>query len=166
MNLVAILMKDVEAARSARGKIAGLTRMALVQLEDAVVVYTEDGEIKLDQTVNMTKFGALGGLWVGVVIGGAIGLMSGNPALLAASGVFGSLTGAVGGSVADRGIPDDFMKKTARSLEDGRAILFLLGGTENPEMVLEKLSAFEGEVLISDFSDDVVQQINDALKSV
>ncbi|WP_068118352.1 DUF1269 domain-containing protein [Tropicimonas marinistellae] len=166
MNFVAILMRDVEAAREARREIAGMTRKALVQLEDAVVAYTEDGEVKLDQTVNLTTAGALGGMWVGIVVAGTLGFMSGNPGLGLVGAAAGATGGALTGPFIDEGISDDMMKRTSESLEEGKAILFLLGGTDNPELVLEKLSSFEGEVIRSDLPDTLVQQINEALKQL
>ncbi|MEP3333187.1 DUF1269 domain-containing protein [Sedimentitalea sp.] len=166
MNFVAILMKDVEAARAARREVAGMTRKALVQLEDAVVAYTEDGNVKLDQTVNLTTAGTLGGLWVGVVVGGALGLLTGNPALGLAGALASTASGVAAGQFMDEGISDEMMKKTSRSLKEGQAILFLLGGSDNPQLVLDKLSHFEGEVIQSDLSDEVVHKVNEALKQL
>ncbi len=64
----------------------------------------------------------------------------------------------------DEGISDELMEKMAQSLLVGQAILFQTGGSDNLDLVLEKLSSFEGEVIKSDLPDEVVEKINEALK--
>ena len=90
MNLVALMMNDVDTARAARNEIANMSRDNLVKLEDAVVVYKDaKGDVKLDQAVNLTTAGAVGGAWWGVFLGALLGLFTGTP--------YAALAGAAGG---------------------------------------------------------------------
>ena len=163
MNLVAILMDDLETARNARVEFANMASEHLVQLEDAVVVYKQDGDVKLDQAVNLTAAGAMGGAWWGVLIGAIAGIVTGGAGLALAGMAGGAAGGALGGWLSDAGISDEMMKKTADALEHDKAILFVMGRTGAPDKVLERLVPFGGEVVTSNLSDDMDKKINDAL---
>ena len=163
MQLVAILMDDLETARNARVEIANMANEHLVQLEDAVVVYKQDGDVKLDQAVNLTAAGAMGGAWWGVLIGAMAGILTGGAGLALAGMAGGAAGGALGGWLSDAGISDEMMKKTADALDSNKAILFIAGRTSAPDKVLERLKPFGGEVVTSNLSEEADKRINDAL---
>lgn len=163
MNLVAILMDNIDTAREARVEMAKMANEHLVQLEDAVVVYKDGGDVKLDQAVNLTAAGAMGGAWWGVLIGAIAGIATGGAGLALAGMAGGAAGGALGGWFSDAGISDEMMKKTADALENDKAILFVMGRTGAPDKVLERLAQFGGEVVTSNLSEDMDKKINDAL---
>ena len=163
MDLVAILMEDVETAQNARLELAKMASEHLVRLEDAVVVYKQDGDVKLDQAINLTAAGVAGGAWWGVLIGAMAGILTGTVGLALAGMAAGAAGGALGGWLSDVGISDEMMKKTAEALDQDKAILFVMGRTSAPDKVLERLKPFGGEVVRSNLSDDVDQKINAAL---
>lgn len=164
MNLIAILMKDAATAQAARQECYEMARDGLVTMEDAVVVYRDDkGEVKLDQSINLTAAGAMGGAWWGVLIGGILGIATGGAGLAIAGLVGGAAGGAFGGSMSDIGVSDELMKETGTALDDGQAILFLLGRTGAPDKVLPRLAAFGGKVVHSNLPEDVDARINAAL---
>ena len=95
MDLVAIMLKDVDTARSARLELAQMESENLVVLADAVVVYKNDkGEVQLDQAVNLTAAGAVSGAWWGTFIGAILGIATGTVGL--------ALAGLLGGSASER----------------------------------------------------------------
>lgn len=164
MKLVAFIMDDVETARSARVECAEMAKEQLLRLEDAVVAYKDaNGDVKLDQAVNLTAAGALGGAWWGVFLGALMGIFTGGPALALVGAAGGAAGGALGGWMSDAGVSDDLMKRTAAALEDGKAILFVAGRTDAQDKVLERLAPFGGSVVISNLSKEVDEQINAAL---
>lgn len=170
MNLVAILMDNVETARNARVALADMASEHMVQLEDAVVVYKEDGDVKLDQAINLTTAGAMGGAWWGVLIGALAGLFTGGTSaalatMMGAGAAGGAAGGALSGWMSDIGISDEMMKKTADALDANKAILFVAGRTGAPDKVLANLAQFGGEVVTSNLTAEVDQKINDALQS-
>src|SRR5215471_15968491 len=79
-----IIAYDTEAtAEAARKKLLELQKEYVIELGDAVVAVRQaDGQVKLNQLVNMTALGAAsGGMW-----GALIGLLFLNPLLGAAIG--------------------------------------------------------------------------------
>ncbi len=164
MNLVALMMNDVDTSRAARNEIANMSRDNLVKLEDAVVVYKDaKGDVKLDQAVNLTTAGAVGGAWWGVFLGALLGLFIGTPYAALAGAAGGAAGGAIGGHFSDIGVSDEMMKETGKALEDGKAILFILGRTGAPDKVLERLKPFGGTVVTSSLPEETDQRINEAL---
>ena len=164
MNLVALLMKDVETARNARNEVASMSRDNLVRLEDAVVAYKDQyGDVKLDQAVNLTAAGAMGGAWWGVLLGAIFGILTGTPYAALAGAAGGAAGGALGGAMSDIGVSNEMMKETAQALDEGKAILFLLGRTGAPDKVLERLQPFGGKVVTSSLPADMDEKINAAL---
>lgn len=163
MQLVAIMMKDIETARSARAECAAMARDHLLTLEDAVVVYKEDGDVKLDQAVNLTAAGAMGGAWWGVLIGAIAGIATGGAGLALAGLAGGAAGGALSGWMSDAGISDEMMKETAAALEEDKPILFIAGRTGAPDKVLERLTPFGGSVVTSNLTEDADKRINEAL---
>lgn len=163
MNLVAIMMDNYYIANEARNELYKMSKEQLVQLEDAVVVHKLDGEVKLDQAVNLTAAGAMGGAWWGVLIGAIAGIATGGAGLALAGMAGGAAGGALGGWMSDAGISDEMMKKTSEALDHEKAILFIMGRTGAPDKVLERMKEFGGEVVTSNLSEEVDKKINDAL---
>ncbi len=163
MNLVAIMMDDVQTARNARNEIANMSRDNLVRLEDAAVAFKDqNGDVKLDQAVNLTAAGALGGAWWGVLIGAVAGIFTGTPGMALAGAAGGTAGGALSGAFTDVGVSDDMMKETAAALDDGKAILFVLGRTGAPDKVIERLQPYGGTVVTSNLPAETDEKINAA----
>lgn len=163
MELVAIMMDNVDTARSARSECMVMARDGLIRLEDAVVVYRDMNGIQLDQSVNLTAAGALGGAWWGMLVGGIVGLALGQPAIALAGAAGGSAGGATSGWLTDGGISDEMMRESGEAIRDGKAILFLKVESGNPDKVIGKLSGFGGHVVMSSLSAELDRKINDAL---
>lgn len=168
MNLVAIMMDSYYTANKAREEIYTMAQEQMVQLEDAVVVYKQDGEVKLDQAVNLTAAGAMGGAWWGMLAGAIVGAFSAPTAaamaaLMGAGAAGGAAGGGLGGWLSDAGISDEMMEKTSAALDNDKAILFVAGRTGAPDKVLERLSEFGGEVVTSNMTAEMDAQINAAL---
>src|SRR5262245_65580239 len=103
-TLVAVLFEDETTAFDMRAALVKMQKQFLIQLEDSVVVTkTQNGAIKLDQAVNLTAVGAVGGGFWGMLIG----LLFLNP-------LFGAAIGAAAGAVAARfkdiGLNDQMMR--------------------------------------------------------
>ncbi|MCA0871473.1 DUF1269 domain-containing protein [Seohaeicola saemankumensis] len=164
MKLVALMMENTETAQKARVECAAMAKEQLIRLEDAVVVYRDEkGDVKLDQAVNLTSAGALSGAWWGVVMGAVLGIFTGVPGMALAGAAGGAAGGAIGGHFSDVGVSDEMMKEAAQALDQGKAILFLLGRTGAPDKVLERLAPYGGTVVTSNLSADADARINAAL---
>jgi uncharacterized membrane protein len=160
MSDLIIIAYDSEAqAEAARTKLAELHREYLIEIGDAVVAVRQpDGNVKLNQMVNLTAIGATSGaMW-----GALIGLLFLNPLIGAA---VGAGAGALGGRLRDIGINDQFMKDTASTLTPGHAALCVLVRKVTADKVLPAMAAFGGTVLRTNLSDEQEAKLREALKS-
>ncbi len=156
-----IIAYDTEAtAEAARKKLFELQKEYLIELGDAVVAVRQaDGNVKLNQVVNLTAVGAAsGGMW-----GALIGLLFLNPLLGAA---VGAGAGALSGRFKDIGISDQFMKDAATALTPGQAALCVLVRKVTADKVLPTMAEFGGKVLHTSLSTEQEAKLQEALKPV
>jgi uncharacterized membrane protein len=155
-----LIAYDTEAtAEAARTKLLELQKEYLIELGDAVVAVRQaDGQVKLNQMVNLTAAGAASGaLW-----GSLIGLLFLNPLLGAA---LGAGAGALSGRFTDIGIDDQFMKDAAAALTPGHAALCVIVRKVTADKVLPAMAAFGGQVLRTNLSTEQEAKLQDALKA-
>ena len=159
-DLVLIAYETEEKAEAARTKLFELQKEYLIELGDAVVAVRQaNGNVKLNQLVNMTAIGAAsGGMW-----GSLIGLLFLNPLLGAA---VGAGAGALSGRLRDIGISDQFMKDAAAALTPGHAALCVLVRKVTADKVLPAMAEFGGTVLHTSLSAEQEAKLQDALKAV
>lgn len=156
-DLVVVAYDSEEKANEVRGKLMSMSKEYLISLEDAVVaVKKEDGKVKLQQMMNLTAGGAMGGGFWGLLIG-TIFL---NPLLGAAIGAAG---GAVGGALADVGINDKFMKDLAESFQPGTSLLFVQYGKATPDKVVDELRGEGGKVIKTSLTHEDEAKLQAAL---
>jgi uncharacterized membrane protein len=156
-NLIAVAFDDEFKAHELRVELMKLQKEYLIQLEDAVVVTrNEQGQPKLDQMVNLTAAGAVGGSFWGLLIG-ALFL---NPLVGMA---MGAGAGALSGKLSDIGIDDNFMKELGKSLQPASSALFVLVRQSTPDKVLERLHGFGGKVLKTSLTKDKEEELQQAL---
>lgn len=156
-DLVFIAFPSEEKAEQVRRQVLALQREYLIELGDAVVaVKTTEGQIKLNQMINMTAAGAAsGGLW-GTLIG-FIFLMP-----LVGTAV-GAASGALAGRFTDVGINDQFMRDAASALQPGTAGLFLLVRRMTTDKILADLRGVGGTVIRTSFDETKEAALRDAL---
>ena len=140
-DLVVIGFPTEAKAEEVRQKLLEMQKEYLLELGDAVVAVKDaQGNIKLNQLINMTTTGAVSGTFWGTLIG-LIFLM---PLVGAA---LGAASGALGGALTDIGINDKWMKETAAAIAPGTAALFVLVRKATADKVLERLKGEGGTVM-------------------
>ncbi|WP_028060620.1 DUF1269 domain-containing protein [Candidatus Solirubrobacter pratensis] len=156
-SLVAIAYPDAATAEQVRSELMQMATEHLVQLEDAVVVeHQPDGKIKLHQAMKPATAGAAGGaLW-----GGLIGLLFLAPLFGMA---IGAASGAVAGKFADAGVDDKFMKTLGTKMPAGGAALIMLGRSNAPERVIDRVKSYGGEVIQTSLTDEEEERLRSAL---
>jgi uncharacterized membrane protein len=156
-TLIAIAYPDVATAEKVRDELVQATKEHLVELEDAVVIENRPGgKIKLHQAMSPAGAGAAGGaLW-----GGLIGLIFLAPLLGMA---VGAASGAVAGKVTDVGVDDNFMKDLGAKLPEGSAALLILGRSNAPDKVIDRVKSYGGEVIQSSLADEQEEHLRAAL---
>ncbi|MGY2046660.1 DUF1269 domain-containing protein [Methylobacterium sp. JK268] len=156
-DLVFIAFPSEEKAEQVRRQVLALQKEYLIELGDAVVaVKTTDGQIKLNQMINMTATGAAtGGMW-----GTLIGLIFLAPLVGTA---IGAASGALVGRFTDVGINDQFMRDAAGALQPGTAGLFLLVRRMTTDKVLADLRGVGGTVMRTSFDETKEAALREAL---
>jgi len=156
-DLVFIAYPSEQKAEEIREKVLAMQKEYLIELGDAVVAVKDDkGRIKLNQLMNTTAAGALGGAFWGSLVG----LIFLAPLLGAA---VGAASGALGGKLADVGINDAFMKDAASALQPGTAGLFLLIRKMTTDKVLADLRGTGGTVMRTSFDETKEAALREAL---
>ena len=159
-TLVAVVFDNEFTAFQMRAELARMQKEYLIELEDAVVVTRDtNGKTKLDQAVNLTSAGALGGGFWGLLIG----LIFLNPLLGAA---IGAGWGALSGKFSDIGLNDKMMKDMAQSLKPGTSALFVLIRKATADKVLNGLKEFtgKGKVFQTSLNKDDEAALREALE--
>ena len=156
-DLIVVGYNDEHQAEEVRLKLLKMQHEYLVDLEDAVVaVRDKEGKVKLHQIHNLTAAGAIsGGFW-----GALIGLLFLSPILGAA---IGAGAGAIGGTLSDIGIDDNFMKELASTLQPGSSALFVLVRKMTPDKVLPQLQGVGGKILQTSLSNEDEKKLQAAL---
>lgn len=142
-------------------ELTRLQKEYLIDLEDSVVVTRDEkGKIKLDQAVSLTRAGAIGGGFWGMLIG----FIFMNPLLGAA---LGAATGTVMGKFSDIGLNDKVIKDLAQSFKPGSSALFVVVRRATTDKVLEGLKSFagKGKVFQTSLSKDEEASLQQALEA-
>jgi uncharacterized membrane protein len=159
-DLIVFAFKDDVTAYEMRAALAKMQKNYLIEMEDVVIVHKDEkGKVKLDQWVNLSSQGAVGGGFWGLLVG----MLFLNPLLGAA---VGAGAGAISGSLTDVGINDDFMKGLGQSLTPGTSALFVLVRKVTADKLLEALGEFTGRatVLQSSLSKDQEEDLRAAIE--
>lgn len=159
-NLIAVVFDDETTAFDMRASLLRMQKQYLIDLEDSVVVTRDEkGKTKLDQAVNLTSVGAIGGGFWGMLIG----FLFLNPLLGAA---VGATAGALAGKFRDIGIDDKVMRELGSSFKPGTSALFVLVRRATLDKVLEGLKAFagKGKVFQTSLSKDDEASLREALE--
>jgi uncharacterized membrane protein len=138
-TLVAVVFNDETTAFEMRTALLKMQTEYLIEMEDSVVVTkNQQGKVRLDQIVNLTSAGAVGGGFWGMLIG----MLFLNPLLGAA---VGAGMGALSGKFNDIGLNDKMMKDLAQSFQPGSSALFVLIRKVTGDKVLAGLKDFAGK---------------------
>jgi uncharacterized membrane protein len=159
-NLIAVVFDDETTAFDMRAALVRMQKQYLIDLEDSVVVTRDEkGKTKLDQAVNLTSAGAIGGGFWGLLIG----FLFLNPLLGAA---VGATAGAIAGRFRDVGIDDNMMRDLGNSFKPGTSALFILVRRATLDKVLDGLKAFagKGKVFKTSLSKDDESSLREALE--
>jgi uncharacterized membrane protein len=153
-NLIAVVFDDETTAFEMRAALLRMQKEYLIDLEDSVVVTRDSkGRIKLDQAVNLTSVGAIGGGFWGLLIG----MIVLNPSL-------GVAVGATAGAIV--GIDDKVARDIGNSLKPGTSALFVLVRRATLDKVLDGLKQFagKGKVFQTSLSKDDEESLRETLE--
>jgi len=164
-NLVVFDFDGIRTADEVLNKLRSLQKEYLIDLEDACVVEREKGgKVHIKQAVNLTAMGAAVGGMRGAMWGALVGLLFLNPlAGMAVGALTGAGAGALSGSLADYGIPDDFIKKLGETIPEGSSALFVLFRSVTEDKVLPEIMPYKPRVLKTSLSSEAEARLRAAL---
>lgn len=157
-ELIAIAYPDQATVERARENLRHGASEGLIEVEDAVVMFRDEGG-KLEVRQGSTGVG--GAALSGAISGGLISYLLMAP-------LFGMAAGAVAGGAiwksmfGDAGVAEDFVKELSANLEPGRAALIFLVREFDPEKVLPRIRE-RGHVIQTSLNADVEAQLDAAL---
>jgi uncharacterized membrane protein len=164
-TLVVFDFDGIHTADEVLNKLRSLQKEYLIDLEDACVVEREKGgKIHIKQAVNLTAVGASTGGLRGAMWGMLVGLLFMNPlAGMAVGAIAGAGAGALSGSLADYGIPNDFIKKLSEAIPENSSALFVLFKSVTEDKVLSEIQPYKPRVLKTSLSDEAEARLRAAL---
>lgn len=159
-SLVAIALDDPLLAQEALLATMRLVRKGHLELEDAALIFKEEGgRIRIQETRDTRPGqGASAGGWLGMLAG----LFVGGPALLAGAAI-GAAAGGIFAKLRDIGLQDDEMNKLGEELGEGHAALLLLVEDAHMFHARAELRRFPGRLLHTTCDEDSAASIEEAL---
>jgi uncharacterized membrane protein len=144
-------------AEEALDLVKSLQKQQLITLQDAAIVTWPEGakKPKTKQLISLAGIGALNGAFWGMLFG----LIFFVPLLGLA---VGAAFGAMGASMADVGIDDDFIKKTKDKVTEGTSALFLLTSDATTDKVVEQMKQLDFEIVSTSLSKEEEDQLREA----
>jgi uncharacterized membrane protein len=159
-DLIAVAFDDEFKAERVRLDLLQMQHEHLVDLEEAaVLVHKKNDKVKLHHVTHFTVPAALGGGFVGCLVG----LMVINPALALFGLVAGSGLGAVIGSLKEVGIEEKFVQDLGSHLKPGTSALFIVAKKARPEAILGELKRFRGKMLQTSLKHNDEEKLRAAL---
>lgn len=147
-QLIAVAFKDPHKAEEVRLDLLRAHDDARY-LEEAVVLFVDrNGNIRLNHSTHFTLPLALGGGFLGTLVG----LMILNPVFALAGGIIGTGLGAVLGALKEVGIEEDFMQELSKDLKPGSSALFIIADPSRTEQIVNLLEPYKGKLLQTSLS--------------
>jgi uncharacterized membrane protein len=147
---------EPDGAEKALGEIQSLQQDHLIKLLDAAIVSWPRGKKspKTRQLVDLVTFGAMGGMFWGLLLG----VIFLTPLFGMA---IGAAFGALGGAFRDYGIDDDFIKRVRSSVTEGTSALFLMTSDAVMDRVSERMKNLKFEIIATNLSKEQEDQLRE-----
>jgi len=158
-DLIVVMFEKVEEAEEARESIRKMEKLGKVSLADAEVISKdENGKIvKHGQADSGTKYGALGGGFLGLLLASIFFPLAGL--------AIGAGLGALVGKAMHLGIDKKFIEEVTESLTPGTSALFVMVKGGDVNMAIAAFRPYEGKILQTTLSDEQVQALEQELKA-
>lgn len=157
-NIIVITFDNEDEAKQVRKALKEVEHGGYLSLDDSAIVVRDQGgkyhvHNELDRGV---KVGALGGGFLGLLLGVMFAPIGGL--------LIGAAAGGLIGSAFDLGISKKFIKDVEASMEPGTSALFVVVREADPTMALAALKPFKGEVYHTSLDPDDEDHLRNILK--
>lgn len=157
-NIIVITFDNEDEAKQVRKALKEVEHGGYLSLDDsAIVVRDQEGKYHVHNELDRgVKVGALGGGFLGLLLGVMFAPIGGL--------LIGAAAGGLIGSAFDLGISKKFIKDVEASMEPGTSALFVVVREADPTMALAALKPFKGEVYHTSLDPDDEDHLRNILK--
>ena len=157
-NLIVIVFDDPEEAGKVRKTIKSVQSGGHIRLDDsAVVVKDANGKFHVKNEMDRgIKIGAIGGGFLGLLIGGVFFPFAGL--------LIGALGGAAVGATTKLGISQSFIKEVAESMDNESSAFFVIVRDSDPDVAVAALKPYKGKLLQTTLSPEDEENLRGVLK--
>lgn len=157
-NIIVITFDNEDEAKQVRKALKEVEHGGYLSLDDsAIVVRDQEGKYHVHNELDRgVKVGALGGGFLGLLLGVMFAPIGGL--------LLGAAAGGLIGSAFDLGISKKFIKDVEASMEPGTSALFVVVREADPTMALAALKPFKGEVYHTSLDPDDEDHLRNILK--
>jgi uncharacterized membrane protein len=140
---------SAEGAEEVLTRLTPLQKEHIIDIKDAAIVSWSQGKKKpkTKQAINLVGLGTLDGAFWGLLFG----LIFFCPIFGIA---IGASMGALGGSMRDYGINDNFINEVKSKVTEGTSALFLFTGEVTIDKVAEAIGGINGELIQSNLTNE------------
>ena len=158
-DLIVVVFDKREEAEEARESIKKLEKMGKFSLADAEIISKdESGKIQRHgQADSGTKYGALGGGILGLLLAGLFFPLAGI--------AVGVGLGALVGKAFHLGVDKSFVQEVSDSLQPGTSALFIIVRGGDINMAIAAFRPYEGKVLQTTLSTEKLEALEQELKA-
>jgi uncharacterized membrane protein len=157
-HLIVITFDNPEEAGKVRKTLRSVQTGGHLRLDDSAVVTKDaDGKFHVKNEVDRgVKIGALGGGFLGVLIGSVFFPFAGL--------LIGLLGGAAIGAAAKMGISQSFVKEVAADMENESSALFIIVRDSDPDVAVSALKPYKGKLYQTTLSPEAEENLRGVLK--
>ena len=157
-NLVVVTFDDTEEAGKVLRALRSVQKEGYLNLDDsAVVVKDDDGKVHVKNEMDRgVKIGAMGGGFLGLLIGSVFFPIAGL--------VIGALAGGLMGKSMDLGVDQKFVKEVSKDIQPGTSALFFIVRDAEPDVAVAALRPYKGTVRHTTFPPEAEGELRRILK--
>lgn len=156
VHVIVATFHSEQAASAAFEELKGQEHLRLIHMKDSAVISKDgSGKIHIKETHDM---GGGKGAGIGVLVGGAIGLLSGGVGVLAASAA-GAIAGGLAAKLHDGGFKDAKLQEIGVSLPLDASALIAVVEEDELAVVHGNLAEDAYEVMVTHLSPSITAQL-------
>lgn len=156
VHVIVATFHDEQSAKAAYEELKDKKNLRLIHMKNSAVIRKDEkGEIHIKETHDM---GGGKGAGIGLLVGGAIGLLTGGVGLVG-SGAAGAVVGGLAAKLHDGGFKDDSLKEIGEGLPPGTSALVAVVEEDELSEVHGDLLGDAREVMVSHLSPGIAAQL-------
>ena len=157
-HLIVITFDNMEEANEVRESLRKGQKGDYISLDDsAVVVKDEDGKAHVHNEMDRgVKVGAIGGGFLGLLIGGLLFPVAGL--------LLGVLGGALVGKIAAPGVDNKFVEDVTNEIKPGTSAIFFIVRDANADYAVASLRPYKGKIYQSTLPEEAEEALRGELK--